>query len=117
MVLRFGRLRMEVRREERASGISLRSRPVKISSSPATFVGVSIGGVGVTYKRGCFPTYLEVLLCSKDFSEKFAGPNTERITEHADFFDIVGTEVGNMRFEVFGGVELQALSLEGKDLF
>jgi hypothetical protein len=36
MVLSFGRLRIEVRREESASGISLRRRPVKMSARLAT---------------------------------------------------------------------------------
>jgi hypothetical protein len=41
MVWRLGRLRMEVRREERASGISLRRRPVKMSARFATCVFAS----------------------------------------------------------------------------
>lgn len=32
MVFRLGRLRIDVRREDRPSGISARSRPVKISA-------------------------------------------------------------------------------------
>jgi hypothetical protein len=36
IVVRLGRFRMEVKREERASGISLRRRPVKMSAKLAT---------------------------------------------------------------------------------
>jgi len=39
IVLSFGRFRIDVNRDESASGISLRRRPVKMSARLATYLG------------------------------------------------------------------------------
>jgi hypothetical protein len=68
----------------------------------------------VDSRRGL--TYLEVLLRSQDLAEKLAGLNTKGVSEHPDLLDIVGPEVGNVLLKIGGGVELEALTLEGKQL-
>ena len=61
-------------------------------------------------------TYSEVLLCGEDFAQEFAGANTQRVAQQAHLLDVVGAEVGDVRLQVLGRVELQALALEGEDL-
>lgn len=118
IVLRFGRLRIEVRSEERASGISLRSRPVKISSRFATYTttvrvaeqAVALGDL----------TYPETLLGGQNLAEEFASSNAEGIPQQVDLLHIIlSTKRSDMGFEVFSRGQLQGgppLPHEGPDL-
>lgn len=72
------------------------------------------GAQAIRPKEG--PAYLEVLLGGEDLAQKLAGLNTKGVAEHPHLLDIVGPEVSDVLLEVSGGVELQALGLEGKQL-
>jgi hypothetical protein len=114
IVLSLGRLRTEVSSEEIASGISLRSRPVKISAKFATW-RVVCWYVTAAREKGYF-TYSQVLLGRKNLTKKPTGANTQSVTQNTNFFDVCGSKRGNMRLEILSSVELEALSFEGKDL-
>lgn len=61
--------------------------------------------------------YLEALLGGQDFTETLASTNTERVAPESHFFDVIQRgEGGDVRLDVFGGVELEPLALEGEDL-
>jgi hypothetical protein len=61
-------------------------------------------------------TYSQVLLGRKNLTKKLTGANTQSVTQNTNFFDVCGSKRGNMRLEILSSVELEALSLEGKDL-
>lgn len=62
-------------------------------------------------------TYLKRLLGGQDLSEKLASPYAEGVAEHAHFLDILHVaQRTDMRLQVFGSIELQALPFEGEDL-
>jgi len=61
-------------------------------------------------------TYSQVLLGRKNLTKKLTGTNTQSVTQNTNFFDVCGSKRGNMRLEILSSVELEALSLEGKDL-
>jgi hypothetical protein len=61
-------------------------------------------------------TYSEVLLGCKNLTERLAGANTQSVTQNANFLDVLRSKRGNMGLEILSSVELEALSLEGKDL-
>jgi hypothetical protein len=58
----------------------------------------------------------EVLLGCKNLTERLAGANTQSVTQNANFLDVLRSKRGNMGLEILSSVELEALSLEGKDL-
>jgi hypothetical protein len=61
-------------------------------------------------------TYSQVLLGRKNLTKKLTGANTQSVAQNTNFFDVSGSKRGNMRLEILSSVELEALSLEGKDL-
>lgn len=62
-------------------------------------------------------TYLQGLLGGKDFTETLASANAECVAPESHFFDVIQrAKGGEMRLDVFGGVELEPLALEGEDL-
>lgn len=69
----------------------------------------------VSLEFGAELPYLEVLLGREDFAEQLASANTESVSQEPDLLNIVRSEFGDMRFKVGLGVELEALSLEGKE--
>ena len=86
IVFSLGRFRIDVRREERASGISFRRRPVNISARLATYGTVPNRGsqrpTGTHAKaksRGPEFSYLKGLLCSKNLTQQLASANTKSI--------------------------------------
>lgn len=61
--------------------------------------------------------YLEALLGGQDFTETLASANAERVAPESHFFDVIQSAEGaEVRLDVFGGVELEPLALEGEDL-
>jgi hypothetical protein len=62
-------------------------------------------------------TYLEALLGLEDLGQGLAGLDTERVAQEPDLLDVLVVDQGlDVRLNVLGGGELEALALEGEDL-
>lgn len=62
-------------------------------------------------------TYSKALLGRENLTKKLTGAYTQSVSQQANLLDVVlGPETGDMRLEILGGVELEALPLEGKEL-
>lgn len=115
-VCRLGSSRREVKREESAVGISERRRPVKMSARLATWWG-SVRGLVWWRNEGKASTYLERLLGSKDIGESGGCLDSDGVALEAHLFHVFHlAERFDVRFYIFGGVELDALALEGENL-
>lgn len=61
-------------------------------------------------------THLEILLCRKDFTEEFASPNSQGVSQKPDLLDVVlSSQRRDVRLQVGFGVELQPLALKRED--
>lgn len=108
-----GRVRRAVTRWESAGGISESRRDVKMSARFATCQNVS--AVGKAHVRTT--TYLEILLRLQNLGQCLTGFNTKCVSQKFDLLDlVVALQVLNVRLNVLGGGELQALALNGKHL-
>jgi hypothetical protein len=62
-------------------------------------------------------THLEALLGLEDLGQGLAGLDSERVAQEPDLLDVVVVDQGlDVRLNVLGGGELEALALEGEDL-
>ena len=94
---------------------------MKTSAKLATWKG---GGVrkgaeweGGGSDGGVDTTYLKLLLRLEHFGERLAGADAQRVAEEAHLLDVVVVlEPLDVRRDVLGGVELEALALEREDL-
>lgn len=64
----------------------------------------------------CKNSYLQVLLGSQNFSDNFASFHTQGVAKQPDLLNIVGSKILDMRLDIRGGIELEALAFNGKQL-
>lgn len=61
--------------------------------------------------------YSEVLLGSQNLTKQLTSTNAKSVAQKFHLLDVVvGSEFGDMRLDVFGRVEFEGQTLEGKDL-
>lgn len=94
---RLGRWRSEVHRKRSESGISLISRPVKMSEKSATCACTAVS-VQTSCEAGNLGVlYLEVVLVGDCICDALAGLNSERVATETDLLQIVNlTKLGQV---------------------
>ncbi len=122
MVLSLGRLRIDVRRDERASGISLRRRPVKMSARLATWRRTelvtprSITTAERMTRRGGDRLTCNVFFLSEHLAEQLTGADAQGAAEHVHLLEVVASsQVGRWEARGRRPCPASAPSLEGED--